>query len=72
MPVGPKPHVDKRLPSFFEGLIPEGWLMIPFYQRNIRENIKGFWKKGILHWGGYNFLQLKPTNLTSFNIFILK
>jgi len=27
MPVSSKPYVDKRLPSFFEGLIPEGWLL---------------------------------------------
>lgn len=27
MPVTDKPYVDKRLFSFFEGLIPEGWLL---------------------------------------------
>jgi serine/threonine-protein kinase HipA len=27
MPVQTKPYVDKRLFSFFEGLIPEGWLL---------------------------------------------
>lgn len=27
MPVSPKPYTDKRLFSFFEGLIPEGWLL---------------------------------------------
>lgn len=27
MPVSPKPYIDKRLFSFFEGLIPEGWLL---------------------------------------------
>ena len=27
MPVTNKPYVDKRLFSFFEGLIPEGWLL---------------------------------------------
>lgn len=27
MPVSPKPYADKRLFPFFEGLIPEGWLL---------------------------------------------
>lgn len=27
MPVSPKPYIDKRLFPFFEGLIPEGWLL---------------------------------------------
>ena len=27
MPVTNKPYIDKRLFSFFEGLIPEGWLL---------------------------------------------
>lgn len=27
MPVSPKPYTDKRLFPFFEGLIPEGWLL---------------------------------------------
>lgn len=27
MPVTPKPYSDKRLFPFFEGLIPEGWLL---------------------------------------------
>jgi serine/threonine-protein kinase HipA len=27
MPVTTKPYVDKRLMPFFEGLIPEGWLL---------------------------------------------
>ncbi|WP_256009139.1 HipA N-terminal domain-containing protein [Desertivirga xinjiangensis] len=27
MPVTKKPHTDKRLFPFFEGLIPEGWLL---------------------------------------------
>ena len=27
MPVSTKPYTDKRLFSFFEGLIPEGWLL---------------------------------------------
>lgn len=27
MPVTDKPYIDKRLFSFFEGLIPEGWLL---------------------------------------------
>ncbi len=27
MPVREKPYTDKRLFSFFEGLIPEGWLL---------------------------------------------
>ena len=27
MPVTEKPYIDKRLFSFFEGLIPEGWLL---------------------------------------------
>lgn len=27
MPVGPKPFVHNRLFPFFEGLIPEGWLL---------------------------------------------
>jgi len=27
MPVTDQPYVDKRLFSFFEGLIPEGWLL---------------------------------------------
>jgi serine/threonine-protein kinase HipA len=27
MPVSPKAYTDKRLFSFFEGLIPEGWLL---------------------------------------------
>lgn len=27
MPVSPKVYTDKRLFSFFEGLIPEGWLL---------------------------------------------
>lgn len=27
MPVSPKPYTDKRLFAFFEGLIPEGWLL---------------------------------------------
>lgn len=27
MPVRPAPYTDKRLFSFFEGLIPEGWLL---------------------------------------------
>ncbi len=27
MPVTDKPYVDKRLFPFFEGLIPEGWLL---------------------------------------------
>jgi serine/threonine-protein kinase HipA len=27
MPVTSKPYIDKRLFSFFEGLIPEGWLL---------------------------------------------
>lgn len=27
MPVCPKPYTDKRLFPFFEGLIPEGWLL---------------------------------------------
>lgn len=27
MPVTPKPYTDKRLFPFFEGLIPEGWLL---------------------------------------------
>jgi serine/threonine-protein kinase HipA len=27
MPVSKKPYKDKRLFSFFEGLIPEGWLL---------------------------------------------
>lgn len=27
MPVSKHPYVDKRLFSFFEGLIPEGWLL---------------------------------------------
>lgn len=27
MPVSNKPYIDKRLFSFFEGLIPEGWLL---------------------------------------------
>jgi serine/threonine-protein kinase HipA len=27
MPVVEKPYIDKRLFSFFEGLIPEGWLL---------------------------------------------
>jgi serine/threonine-protein kinase HipA len=27
MPVTEKPYTDKRLFSFFEGLIPEGWLL---------------------------------------------
>ena len=27
MPVTPTPYVEKRLFSFFEGLIPEGWLL---------------------------------------------
>lgn len=27
MPVRTKPYMDKRLFSFFEGLIPEGWLL---------------------------------------------
>jgi serine/threonine-protein kinase HipA len=27
MPVRPKPYTDKRLFPFFEGLIPEGWLL---------------------------------------------
>ena len=27
MPVTDKPYTDKRLFSFFEGLIPEGWLL---------------------------------------------
>jgi len=27
MPVNPKPYKDKRLFPFFEGLIPEGWLL---------------------------------------------
>ncbi|MBP0905006.1 HipA N-terminal domain-containing protein [Mariniflexile gromovii] len=27
MPVNSKPYVDKRLFPFFEGLIPEGWLL---------------------------------------------
>lgn len=27
MPVRPKPYKDKRLFPFFEGLIPEGWLL---------------------------------------------
>lgn len=27
MPVGVKPYTDKRLFSFFDGLIPEGWLL---------------------------------------------
>jgi len=27
MPVNPNPYMDKRLFPFFEGLIPEGWLL---------------------------------------------
>lgn len=27
MPVSTKPYIDKRLFPFFEGLIPEGWLL---------------------------------------------
>jgi len=27
MPVRPEPYIDKRLFPFFEGLIPEGWLL---------------------------------------------
>ena len=27
MPVTPKPYIDKRLFPFFDGLIPEGWLL---------------------------------------------
>lgn len=27
MPVTDKPYIDKRLFSFFDGLIPEGWLL---------------------------------------------
>ena len=27
MPVSSKPYTDKRLFPFFEGLIPEGWLL---------------------------------------------
>ncbi len=27
MPVASKPYIDKRLFPFFEGLIPEGWLL---------------------------------------------
>lgn len=27
MPVSENPYIDKRLFSFFEGLIPEGWLL---------------------------------------------
>ena len=27
MPVADKPYIDKRLFAFFEGLIPEGWLL---------------------------------------------
>lgn len=27
MPVGRKPYIEKRLFPFFEGLIPEGWLL---------------------------------------------
>lgn len=27
MPVSPKPYTDNRLFPFFEGLIPEGWLL---------------------------------------------
>ncbi len=27
MPVSPKPYTEKRLFPFFEGLIPEGWLL---------------------------------------------
>jgi serine/threonine-protein kinase HipA len=27
MPVSNKPYIEKRLFSFFEGLIPEGWLL---------------------------------------------
>jgi serine/threonine-protein kinase HipA len=27
MPVSSKPYIDKRLFPFFEGLIPEGWLL---------------------------------------------
>lgn len=27
MPVTEKPYIDKRLFSFFDGLIPEGWLL---------------------------------------------
>ncbi len=27
MPVRPQPYIDKNLFSFFEGLIPEGWLL---------------------------------------------
>lgn len=27
MPVRPKPYIDKRLFPFFDGLIPEGWLL---------------------------------------------
>lgn len=27
MPVSEKPYIEKRLFSFFEGLIPEGWLL---------------------------------------------
>ncbi|MBV7531160.1 HipA N-terminal domain-containing protein [Chitinophaga sp. sic0106] len=27
MPVSPQPYIDQRLFPFFEGLIPEGWLL---------------------------------------------
>jgi len=27
IPVSPKPYTDKRLFAFFDGLIPEGWLL---------------------------------------------
>jgi len=39
MPINSKPYTDKRLFPFFEGLIPEGWLLdIALKNRKINPN----------------------------------